>query len=302
MKVYRVTYLENGYRLDKVLAVFNEEISRSYIAKLIDDGHVHVNGKIEKASYKVKTNDEIALDVPEAKPLEIKKENIPLNVIYEDDDILIIDKPQGMVVHPSNGHYEHTLVNAILNHCNNLSGINGVMRPGIVHRIDKDTSGLICVAKNDVAHHSLAEQLKDHTMNRTYVALVRNVIKENSGTIDMPIGRDDKNRQKMAVNRNNGKPAITNFKVLERYANHTLIECRLVTGRTHQIRVHLSYIGYPVEGDPLYCGRNYDKLYKNGQLLTAIKLKLIHPRTGKEMEFETKLPDYFKEIIDNLEK
>lgn len=302
MKVYKVTYLENGYRLDKVLAVFNEEISRSYIAKLIDDGHVHVNGKIEKASYKVKTNDEITLDLPEAKPLEIKKEDIPLNVIYEDNDILIIDKPQGMVVHPSNGHYEHTLVNAILNHCNNLSGINGVMRPGIVHRIDKDTSGLICVAKNDVAHHSLAEQLKDHTMNRTYVALVRNVIKENSGTIDMPIGRDDKNRQKMAVNRNNGKPAITNFKVLERYSDHTLIECRLVTGRTHQIRVHLSYIGYPVEGDPLYCGRNYDKLYKNGQLLTAIKLKLIHPRTGKEMEFETKLPDYFQEIIDNLEE
>ncbi len=302
MKIYKVTYLENGYRLDKVLAVFNEEISRSYIAKLINDGHVHVNGKVEKASYKVKTNDEITLDVPEAKPLEIKKEDIPLNVIYEDDDILIIDKPQGMVVHPSNGHYEHTLVNAILNHCNNLSGINGVMRPGIVHRIDKDTSGLICIAKNDVAHHSLAEQLKDHTMNRTYVALVRNVIKENSGTIDMPIGRDDKNRQKMAVNRNNGKPAITNFKVLERYANHTLIECRLVTGRTHQIRVHLSYIGYPVEGDPLYCGRNYDKFYKNGQLLTAIKLKLVHPRTGKEMEFETKHPDYFKEIIDNLEK
>ncbi len=302
MKVYKVTYLENGYRLDKVLAVFNEEISRSYIAKLIDGGHVHVNGKIEKASYKVKTNDEITLDVPEAKPLEIKKEDIPLNVIYEDDDILIIDKLQGMVVHPSNGHYEHTLVNAILNHCNNLSGINGVMRPGIVHRIDKDTSGLICIAKNDVSHHSLAEQLKDHTMNRTYVALVRNVIKENSGTIDMPIGRDDKNRQKMAVNRNNGKPAITNFKVLERYSDHTLVECRLVTGRTHQIRVHLSYIGYPVEGDPLYCGRNYDKLYKNGQLLTAIKLKLIHPRTGKEMEFETKLPDYFKEIIDNLEK
>ena len=192
--------------------------------------------------------------------------------------------------------------NAIMNHCNDLSGINGVIRPGIVHRIDKDTSGLICVAKNDNAHEFLAEQLKTHTMARTYVALVRGVIKEETGMIDMPIGRDPKNRQKMAVVREGGKNAITNFRVLERFATHTLIECSLVTGRTHQIRVHMSQIGYPVEGDPLYAGKNYDKLYKGGQLLTAVKLKLIHPTTKKEMEFSIPIPDYFQAIIDNLQK
>ena len=207
-----------------------------------------------------------------------------------------------MVVHPSAGHHEHTLVNAIMHHCNDLSGINGVIRPGIVHRIDKDTSGLICIAKNDTAHEFLAEQLKDHTMSRTYLALVRGVIKEETGTIDMPIGRDPKNRQKMAVVREGGKNAITHFKVLERFSTHTLIECSLVTGRTHQIRVHMSQIGYPVEGDPLYAGRNYDKLYKDGQLLTAIRLKLIHPRSKKEMEFSIDIPPYFKEVMENLKK
>ncbi len=302
MDIYKVTYLEGGLRLDKALVVFCPEKSRSYLSLLISDGHCLVNGEVQKASFKVKEGDEIKLDIPDPVELVIKKEDIPLDIVYEDDDILIINKPQGMVVHPSAGHHEHTLVNAIMNHCKDLSGINGVIRPGIVHRIDKDTSGLICIAKNDKAHEFLAEQLKDHTMARTYVALVRGAIKEETGTINMPIGRDNKNRQKMAVVREGGKNAITHFKVLERFATHTLIECSLVTGRTHQIRVHMSQIGYPVEGDPLYAGKNYDKLYKGGQLLTAIKLKLIHPTTKKEMEFSIDIPDYFQEILMNLQK
>ena len=300
MEKYIVSEQFNSMRLDKVLVAFMNEKSRSFVCKIIDDGKCFVNGKIAKPSLKVNAGDEILVDIPEDKMLDVKSEDIPLNIIYEDSDVLIIDKPQGIVVHPSNGHWEHTLVNAIMHHCKDLSGINGVIRPGIVHRIDKDTSGLICVAKNDFTHNFLAEQLKDHTMSRTYVALVRGVIKENHGTINLPIGRDPRNRQKMAVTRENSKPAITNFDVLKRFENNTLIECKLVTGRTHQIRVHLSYIGFPVEGDPLYGGRSYKKLYDGGQLLTAVKLKLIHPRTKKEMEFETKLPSYFQNIIDNL--
>lgn len=301
MEKFIISEQYQNMRLDKVLVALLSGKSRNYISKLIDEGNCLVNGKVAKQSLKVNVNDEIIINIPEDKPLDVKSEDIPLNIVYEDEDILIIDKPQGMVVHPSNGHHEHTLVNAILNHCKDLSGINGVIRPGIVHRIDKDTSGLICVAKNDIAHNFLAEQLKDHTMNRTYIALVRGVIKENHGTINMPIGRDNRNRQKMAVTRENSKPATTNFDVIKRYENNTLVECHLVTGRTHQIRVHLSYIGYPVEGDPLYGGRSYKKLYDGGQLLTAVKLKLIHPRSKKEMEFETKLPDYFQKILDNLD-
>lgn len=291
----------SNQRLDKFLSTYFSELSRSHIAKLIDDENCLVNKKVTKSSYKLKTGDVIEINIPEAKELEIEKENIPLDIVYEDSDILIINKPQGMVVHPANGHYEHTLVNAILHHCHDLSGINGVMRPGIVHRIDKDTSGLICVAKNDKAHLSLAEQLKDHTMSRTYIALVKGVIPENSGEINLPIGRDSHNRQKMAVTRSNSKEAITYFKVLQRFSDHTLVECHLKTGRTHQIRVHLSYIGYPVEGDPLYSGRKYDTLYKNGQLLVAVGLRLIHPSSNKEMEFKIDLPDYFKEVISQLE-
>ena len=291
----------SNQRLDKFLSTYFSELSRSHIAKLIDDDNCLVNEKVAKSSYKLKTGDVIEINIPEAKELEIEKEDIPLDIVYEDSDILIINKPQGMVVHPANGHYEHTLVNAILHHCHDLSGINGVMRPGIVHRIDKDTSGLICVAKNDKAHLSLAEQLKDHTMARTYVALVKGVIAENTGEINLPIGRDPHNRQKMAVTRSNSKEAITYFKVLQRFSDHTLVECHLKTGRTHQIRVHLSYIGYPVEGDPLYSGRKYDTLYKNGQLLVAVGLKLIHPSSNKEMEFKIDLPDYFKEVISHLE-
>ena len=301
MEKYVVIEQYSHMRLDKVLVAFMSDRSRSYVSKLIDDGNCLVNGKIAKASLKVNPGDVVEVNVPEDKRLDVVSEDIPLNIIYEDEDILIIDKPQGMVVHPSNGHWEHTLVNAIMHHCNDLSGINGVIRPGIVHRIDKDTSGLICVAKNDTAHNFLAEQLKNHTMNRTYVALVRGVIKENHGTINMPIGRDPRNRQKMAVVRENSKPAITNFDVLKRFNDNTLVECHLVTGRTHQIRVHFSQIGYPVEGDPLYGGRSYKKLYDGGQLLTAIKLRLIHPRSKKEMEFQTELPTYFQDVLNNLE-
>ena len=300
MEKYEVFEQYSQMRLDKVLVAFMSDRTRSCVAKLIDDGNVFVNGKIAKPSLKVKTGDVIDVNIPEDKTLDVTSEDIPLRIIYEDEDILIIDKPQGMVVHPSNGHHEHTLVNAIMHHCKDLSSINGVIRPGIVHRIDKDTSGLICVAKNDTAHNFLAEQLKDHTMSRTYVALVRGVIKENHGTINMPIGRDPRDRQKMAVVRENSKPAITHFDVLKRFSNNTLVECHLITGRTHQIRVHLSHIGYPVEGDPLYGGRSYKKLYDGGQLLTAVRLKLIHPRTKKEMEFQTELPSYFQNIIDNL--
>ena len=300
METYKVNEFQLNMRLDKILVSFMPEKSRTYISKIIEEGNCLVNGKIAKASLKLKAGDIIEIDVPDDKPLEVNAEDLPLDIVYEDKDILIINKQQGMVVHPSNGHWEHTLVNAILHHCNDLSGINGVIRPGIVHRIDKDTSGLICVAKNDTAHKFLAEQLKDHTMARDYIALVRGVIQENNGTIDMPIGRDKNNRQKMAVTRTNSKEAITHFKVLQRFSNNTLIECKLVTGRTHQIRVHMSHIGYPVEGDPLYGSRTYDKLYKGGQLLTAYKLRLIHPTSKKEMEFQIELPSYFKEIINNL--
>ena len=296
---YIVSFKENGERFDKAVSLLNSELSRSYITKLIEEGKILLNGKQEKPSIKVKENDEIFIEELVDQKSDIKEEDIPLDVVYEDADILVINKPQGMVVHPANGHYSGTLVNALMFQADSLSSINGVIRPGIVHRIDKDTSGLLCVAKNDNAHHFLAEQLKDHTMAREYMALVRGVIKENSGTIEMPIGRDKNNRQKMAVTKE-GKPAITHFSVVERFANHTLVKCQLVSGRTHQIRVHMSAIGYPVEGDPLYAGKNYDKLYKDGQLLVAYKLKLIHPQTKKEMVFEIPLPDYFEKVLDSL--
>ena len=300
MKTFTVTYIEADLRLDKVLVGFMKDKSRTYVSKLIDDGNVLVNGEVARPSLKVRENDVINVEIPEDKPLEIKSENIPLDVVYEDSDILIINKPQGMVVHPSHGHWEHTLVNAVLAHCKDLSGINGVIRPGIVHRIDKDTSGLICIAKNDEAHNFLAEQLKDHTMNREYVAIVRGVIKENTGTINMPIGRDKQNRQKMAVEPINGKEATTHFTVLERFNNHTLVRCKLVTGSTHPIRVHMAYIGHAVEGDQIYGGRSAGKIYKDGQLLSAIKLTLVHPKTKQIQSFEIDIPEYFKEVMKEL--
>ena len=301
MNKYIVDLENANTRLDKFLSSVLTDFSRTHIAKIIDENGVTFNGKEAKASLKLKEGDIVELTLPEVKELEVTKEDIPLDVVYEDKDILIINKPQGMVVHPSNGHNEHTLVNAVLYHSDDLSGINGVVRPGIVHRIDKDTSGLICIAKNDAAHMALAEQLKDHTMARTYIALVRGVIPENSGEINLPIGRDPHNRQKMGVTRTNSKEAITFFKVLKRYKEHTLVECKLKTGRTHQIRVHLSYIGFPVEGDPLYAGRKYDTLYKKGQLLVATSLTLVHPSSKEEMTFNIDLPKYFTDVLDQLE-
>jgi 23S rRNA pseudouridine1911/1915/1917 synthase len=294
-----ITSEYSNERLDKILTKFFPEKTRTNIATMIDDGLIFVNSKIAKSSYKVKENDVIEVEIIEAKPLDVEGEDIPLDIVYEDEDIIVINKPQGMVVHPANGHYSGTLVNALLNHCKDLSGINGVARPGIVHRIDKDTSGLICVAKNDFAHQALAEQLKDHSMAREYYALVRGVIEENNGQIDLPIGRSKQDRKKMAVEKENGKPAITFFKVEKRFSEHTLVTCKLVTGRTHQIRVHMAYINHPVEGDPLYL-KKASKIYENGQLLTAYRLRLIHPRTKKEMTFEVPLPDYFIDIINNL--
>lgn len=290
---------ESGLRLDKALVLLLKDKSRSYILTLIDEGKCLVNNKPAKASQKVNLNDEISIEIPEAKPLEVKAEPIPLDIIYEDDDILIINKPQGLVVHPSLGHYEGTLVNAIMYHCDNLSGINGVMRPGIIHRIDKETSGLLCIAKNDNAHKFLSEQLKEHTMNREYIALCKGVIKEANGVIDLPIGRNKTDRKKMGVDKVNGKPAVTYFHVEERFLNHTLISCKLKTGRTHQIRVHMAYIGYPIEGDKVY-SRRANKVYNDGQLLHAYRLTLIHPSTKKEMTFNAPLPKYFVDVIEEL--
>ena len=289
-----------GLRLDKVIVSELKEYSREFIMRLIDEEKVLVNNKKVKASYRVKENDEIELTIDEPKDLSNVPQDIPLDVVYEDEDIIVINKPRDFVVHPSNGHEDGTLVNALLHHCNDLSGINGVKRPGIVHRIDKDTTGLLVVAKNDEAHEFLANQLSDHTLHREYIALVKGVIKENDGKIIAPIGRDKYNRQKMAVDTKNGKEAVTNFHVLKRFNQYTLVSCVLETGRTHQIRVHMNYIGYPIEGDPVYGPRSH-LLFDKGQLLHAHKLILIHPRTKKKMEFEAPLPDDFKDIINSLE-
>lgn len=289
-----------GLRLDKVLVSELKDRSREFIMRLIDEGEVLVNDKKAKNSYRVKENDEITINIPEAKNLDATPQDIPLDIVYEDDDIIVINKPRDLVVHPSNGHEDGTLVNALLAHCTNLSGINGVKRPGIVHRIDKDTTGLLVVAKNDYAHEFLAKQLEDHTLHREYIALVKGVIKEDDGKIIAPIGRDKYNRQKMAVDVKNGKPAVTHFHVLKRFNQYTLISCVLETGRTHQIRVHMNYIGYPIEGDPVY-GPKSHLLFDKGQLLHAEKLILIHPKTKKKMTFTAPLPKDFQDVIDNLE-
>lgn len=289
-----------GLRLDKVLVLELKDRSREFIMRLIDEGEVLVNDKKAKNSYRVKENDEVTINIPEAKNLDATPQDIPLDIVYEDDDIIVINKPRDLVVHPSNGHEDGTLVNALLAHCTNLSGINGVKRPGIVHRIDKDTTGLLVVAKNDYAHEFLAKQLEDHTLHREYIALVKGVIKEDDGKIIAPIGRDKYNRQKMAVDVKNGKPAVTHFHVLKRFNQYTLISCVLETGRTHQIRVHMNYIGYPIEGDPVY-GPKSHLLFDKGQLLHAEKLILIHPKTKKKMTFSAPLPKDFQDVIDNLE-
>ncbi|PDY47565.1 RluA family pseudouridine synthase [Bacillus pseudomycoides] len=294
-----VTEEQKSERIDKFLAGVNNEWSRSQVQQWIKDGVVTVNGNDIKGNYKVKVNDEIAVAIPEPEELDILPEDMNLEIYYEDADVLVVNKPRGMVVHPAPGHTSGTLVNGLMHHCTDLSGINGVMRPGIVHRIDKDTSGLLMVAKNDMAHESLVNQLVAKTVTRRYKAIVHGVIPHDKGTIDAPIGRDKKDRQSMTVDEN-GKHAVTHFQVLERFKDFTLVECRLETGRTHQIRVHMKYIGYPLAGDPKYGPKK--TLDINGQALHAGILGFDHPRTGEYIEFEAPVPAVFEEVLNVLRK
>ena len=287
-----------GLRLDKYLKDSIGDMSRVYIQELIDEGLVLVNNKEVKSSYKTCLNDEIEVTLKEVEDLNVEPQNIPINIVYEDKDVIVINKDRGMVVHPAPGNYKDTLVNALLYHCKDLSSINGVKRPGIVHRLDKDTSGLIMVAKNDQSHNFLAEQLKDKTASRVYVALVHGNVHVKKGVINAPIGRDSKSRVKMAVVKD-GKEAITEFSVLKYYKEFTLVECRLKTGRTHQIRVHMSYIGYPLVGDPLYGPKK--QRYGDKQYLHAKELSFIHPTTKERVTFNTELPAYFKEFLDKIQ-
>jgi 23S rRNA pseudouridine1911/1915/1917 synthase len=286
-------------RIDVFLAGEAEDYTRSHIQKLIADGYASVNGVTAKASYNVKVGDLIRLEIPEPEGMETKAENIPLDIYYEDSDVIVINKPRGMVVHPAPGNYTGTVVNALLYHCGDLSGIGGVLRPGIVHRLDKETSGLIMVAKNDAAHVSLTRQLKDRQVIRIYLALVHGRVEEQSGVIDAPIGRDPKNRQKMAVVHKNSKNAITNYHVLKRFNGYTYLELKLETGRTHQIRVHLSYIGHPVAGDLKY-GPSRPHFDLKGQFLHAAVLGFRHPRTGACLKFEAPLPGELAAVLENL--
>lgn len=287
-------------RLDKALSILKEQFSRSKIQEYIDNELILVNGKIEKSSYKIKLNDEIIInDIPQTE-YDLIPENIPLDIIYEDDDVLVINKQKGLVVHPGAGVNSGTLANALKYHIDHLSSLNGTYRPGIVHRIDKDTTGLLIVAKNDYAHKFLSDQLVDHTLSRKYYALVLGKISEDNGKIIAPIGRDKNNRQKMCVDLINGKEAITNFKVIKRFKLYTLVECKLQTGRTHQIRVHFEYINHPVIGDEIY-GKGNRKLINDGQLLHAFEISFIHPTTKKLMTFTAPMPERFKNIIDHLE-
>ncbi|MBE5881115.1 MAG: RluA family pseudouridine synthase [Lachnospiraceae bacterium] len=276
-----------------------DTLSRSFLQKLLKDGKVFVNGKAVKANYKVKEADRIEFQIPPAVEPDIVAEDIPLSVLYEDDDVLVVDKPKGMVVHPAAGHYSGTLVNAVMFRCKDkLSGINGVLRPGIVHRIDMDTTGSILICKNDRAHNHIAQQLKDHSISRKYRAIVCGVIKEDSGVIEGAIGRDKKDRKKMAVTPD-GKHAVTHYKVLERFKEHTYVECELETGRTHQIRVHMSSKGFPLLGDEIY-GRGKSKYKCQGQCLHAMVLGFVHPVSGKYIETEAPLPEYFKHLLEIL--
>jgi len=300
IRTFLVESNDAGKRIDVFLSEKIEDMSRSRIQKLIEDNKIKVNAKEIKSNYKIKNGDEITVEVPKPVMLQIQAEDIDIDILYEDDDIVVVNKPQGMVVHPAAGNYTGTLVNALLKKCRTLSSINGVIRPGIVHRIDKDTSGVLVVAKNDYAHQHLAEQIKEHTVKRVYIALTEGVIKQDQGTIDKPIGRHPIHRKKMAVIEN-GKRAVTHFKVLERYKENTLVEARLETGRTHQIRVHMAYIGHPLVGDPVY-GFKKQKFNLKGQALHAMVLGFIHPRTGEYMEFSSPLPDYFQNLIEKLRR
>ncbi len=299
MTKYEIVVHEDGIRADKYIQI--EDMPRTQLKKLIDDGNVTINGNKIKASQKLKKGDVIIVDVPDPVELDIKAENIPLDIVYEDEHLLVINKPQGMVVHPAPGNYEGTLVNALMYHCkDSLSGINGVMRPGIVHRIDKDTSGLLLVAKTNEAHISLSEQIQKKTCKRHYICIVCGIVANKKGIIDAPIGRHPTNRLKMAVTPNNSKEAVTHFEVLEHLNNASFVACDLLTGRTHQIRVHMQYIGHPIMGDPLYLNKNAHNL--KGQALHAQKISFDHPVTKERMEFCAEPPPYFTELLEKLRK
>ncbi|MFS0643559.1 RluA family pseudouridine synthase [Siminovitchia sp. 179-K 8D1 HS] len=288
---------ENGERIDKLIAALDEQWSRSQVQQWIKDGWVQVNGVQVKANYKCQTDDEISVSIPEPELLNVEPEEMDLEIYYEDSDVIVVNKPKGMVVHPAPGHPSGTLVNGLMAHCKDLSGINGVLRPGIVHRIDKDTSGLLMVAKNDLAHERLVDQLVKKTVTRKYYALVHGVIPHDHGTVDAPIGRNPADRQSMAVNEK-GKHAVTHFAVKERFAQFTFVECELETGRTHQIRVHMKYIGYPLAGDPKYGPKH--TIPADGQVLHAGVLGFRHPRTEEYLEFTAPLPQYFVKLLDKL--
>lgn len=304
-EIYNLIIEEDGQgeRIDSFIAANLEGPSRSFIQKLIEQGKVTLNGAmVTSKKEKLKAGDQVEIAVPPPEQLEILAEDIPLDIVYEDDDVLVVNKPKGMVVHPAVGNYSGTLVNAIMFHCGKrLSSINGVIRPGIVHRIDKDTSGLLMIAKNDKAHESLSAQLADHSITRTYVALVYNNFTKDEGTVDEPIGRDPKNRLRQAVTYTNSKRAVTHYKVLERYGEYTLVQCNLETGRTHQIRVHMAFIKHPLVGDMVY-GPKKSKFKIEGQMLHAKTLGFIHPTTGEYMEFNSPIPEYFNDILTKLRK
>ena len=290
-----------GVRIDRFLTDNIPEITRSAVQKIIDEANVTVNGEVVPKNYKCRVGDNVNVTVPDAKPLEAVGQNIPIDIVYEDEHLLVVNKPKGMVVHPANGNPDGTLVNALLYHCgDSLSGINGVIRPGIVHRIDKDTSGLLIVAKSDKAHIGLAQQIKDHSFSRAYEAVVYGNIKEDSGTVCQPIGRDTKDRKRMAVTMKNSKPATTHYEVIKRYGDFTHVRCVLETGRTHQIRVHMAYLGHPVAGDAVYGPRKVITRL-NGQCLHAKHIGFVHPVTNEYLEFESELPEYFTSFLNYLE-
>ena len=295
----KINYIaDENIRIDKFIAAHLESVTRSHIQKLIDEGNVLVDGKTVKSNYKLKSGQNIEVNVPEAKQLDIKAEDIALDIVYEDEHLLVVNKPQNMVVHPAAGNYEGTLVNALMHHCgDSLSGINGVIRPGIVHRIDKDTSGLLLVAKDDATHIGLSEQIKEHSLTRKYIAIVHGNFKNDEGTVDAPIGRHPTDRKKMCITEKNSKNAVTHYRVLQRFTEYTLVECKLETGRTHQIRVHMASLGHPVLGDKTY-GVKKEKYNLSGQLLHAKIVGFIHPITREYMEFETDIPDRFKKFLN----
>lgn len=300
---FNVDASANNIRIDRYLADQCPEHSRSYIQKLLKEEQVLVNGRVIKANYKTQSGDYIEFHIPDPEVLDILPENIPLDILYEDDYVLVVNKPKDMVVHPSaGGHTSGTLVNAVMAHCGeHLSGINGVLRPGIVHRIDKDTTGALLICKDDVVHRDLAEQLKEHSIKRRYRAVVQGNLKEDEGTVNAPVGRHPTDRKKMAINHKNGKEAVTHYKVLERFGQATYIECRLETGRTHQIRVHMASLGHPLLGDTVY-GSSKNPYHLQGQALHAMILGFVHPITGEYLEFEAPLPEYFSKLLEKLRK